>query len=386
MYGPVIVFCKNPTEKKKEKYLFADISESSKVFCLDFHSFFKVVDKNGNKFIKFKSTQLEFVFSLISQNNLFSVRYETVENRHLIKEIMHMDHLLPADSYNFVSALKNYIVQNFGLKLNKTPFYHNGKFHYGLNQNGLKNLEKFLSRSDYYTNLLESLSVKNSKEFGEYFSNKLKSFKATTRWRMVTGLGGESVYKNDMTLHPVFGFPYIPGQAIKGVVRSWIIQEIFNKIEKNAFESKLFCDIFGCPEESYYKKEHKGQVTFLSANPLGNIHLQLEVMTPHYGKYYEPKNTSIPPADYLSPVPLFFLTVCNTEFQFFAGCNNKNPLLNDYINIGEADDLLVKHFKDSNTKIEDPTMLDLVEYFMKDVIELRGIGAKTSVGYGRFNT
>ena len=47
-------------------------------------------------------------------------------------------------------------------------------------------------------------------------------------WRMVVGLGGNHVQETNMMLDHVYGIPYLPGSAFKGVVRSWVIQEYFN--------------------------------------------------------------------------------------------------------------------------------------------------------------
>ncbi len=44
---------------------------------------------------------------------------------------------------------------------------------------------------------------------------------------MIVGLGNESVYDTSMTLHHMYGIPFIPASAIKGVIRSWIIAEMF---------------------------------------------------------------------------------------------------------------------------------------------------------------
>ena len=59
---------------------------------------------------------------------------------------------------------------------------------------------------------------------------------------MVVGLGGESVYETSITLHHIYGIPYIPASSIKGVVRSWIITEVFG--EKSICVIKYLDDFF----------------------------------------------------------------------------------------------------------------------------------------------
>lgn len=47
-----------------------------------------------------------------------------------------------------------------------------------------------------------------------------KCFSLETQWRMVVGLGGPSVLETAMTLHHLYGFPVIPGSALKGLTRA----------------------------------------------------------------------------------------------------------------------------------------------------------------------
>jgi CRISPR-associated protein Cmr6 len=52
----------------------------------------------------------------------------------------------------------------------------------------------------------------------------------------------------------------------------------------------------------------RGRVVFFDAVPIEPPKLKVDVMNPHYGDYYQRK-PNVPPADYLSPVPVYFLTV-----------------------------------------------------------------------------
>ena len=64
------------------------------------------------------------------------------------------------------------------------------------------------------------------KELGLYCESREMS----VDWRLVVGLGGAAVYETAMTLHHVYGIPYLPGSAVKGVTRSravaveWMVQ------------------------------------------------------------------------------------------------------------------------------------------------------------------
>ena len=114
---------------------------------------------------------------------------------------------------------------------------------------------------------------------------------------MMIGLGTDSVYDTSMTLHHTYGFPYIPGQAVKGAMRSYIINEFFNSKEtvkdKGAFADKLFCDIFGCPKESAYGEARQGNIFFFDILPQNTPDINVDIMNPHYGDYYSDEKGEI---------------------------------------------------------------------------------------------
>ena len=198
-------------------------------------------------------------------------------------------------------------------------------------------------------------------------------------WKLAVGLGNESVHETSITLHHIYGVPYIPGSALKGVVRSHIILEIFAKkgsreidlenAESHALNDQGFCDIFGCPKNSVYKQSMKGKVNFFDAFPLSNPKIQSDIMNPHFGDYYSNNSHTEPPADYYNPVPIFFPIVeQGTKFQFTVGIKESN---NNLIKEGE---------------FQGKKPLSVAKEWIKKALNEHGIGAKTSVGYGYFNT
>ncbi len=192
-----------------------------------------------------------------------------------------------------------------------------------------------------------------------------------TQWRLVQGLGHESVYETSMTLHHIYGIPYIPATSLKGVIRNWIIETTYYGREEEALVDPRFCDWFGCPAElvidtkqgkkrypSYYKEARRGALVFFDAYPIEPPRLRTDVMNPHYAPYYSDKTGKTPPADYHQPIPVFFLTVEETPFQFMVG-SRKTETLNQTLRNGM-------------------TIFDCLKYALTE----HGIGAKTSVGYG----
>jgi len=166
-------------------------------------------------------------------------------------------------------------------------------------------------------------------------------------WRLVVGLGGASVYETSMTLHHLYGFPYIPASGIKGMVRAYVCTQV------SPYEGKQkdVDNIFGTENEM-------GNIIFYDALPTEPPCLKPDVMNPHYTPYYQPKNTSEPPADYHKPIPVNFLTVVDTTFSFVIGIRKGVP---------EADKKL---------------LLEKTEEWLKKALEEQGVGAKTAVGYG----
>ncbi|MGI6776492.1 MAG: type III-B CRISPR module RAMP protein Cmr6 [Acetivibrionales bacterium] len=260
--------------------------------------------------------------------------------------------MLPNDTRNEYGAKKN--CDNFHLKLNKFLEFCNDGFC----------LEEY--KKDYNDNFIKSVieRQKNTIKRMGITSNIENPLILSPDWRMIVGLGNESVYETSITLHHIYGIPYIPGQAIKGVVRNWMITELFGGIEKDALNDEGFCIIFGSPSKSKLGK-HKGSLIFFDAFPVSAPSIKKDIMNPHYSPYYSENQ---PPADYHNPIIIPFLTVENTKFKFVVGvkeCDNK---------------------KVERKKLEElggDTLLSIGEIWLKKALAEHGIGAKTSVGYGR---
>jgi CRISPR-associated protein Cmr6 len=160
--------------------------------------------------------------------------------------------------------------------------------------------------------------------------------------RVVVGLGAESVLETSIRLHRLYGFPIIPGSALKGLARAYA-----ELVECKNESDPLFADIFGkSPPEA-----QAGKVIFFDAIPANpaNLKLELDVMNPHYAPYYQGAQ---PPADYHNPVPVFFLTIGQGSEFLFAIASQEADLAN------KAGD------------------------WLKQALKEMGIGAKTVAGYG----
>ncbi|QDA31655.1 type III-B CRISPR module RAMP protein Cmr6 [Thermococcus indicus] len=234
----------------------------------------------------------------------------------------------------------------------------------------------------------------------EMFVNSIGAEKEilASRTRLVVGLGDESVYETSIRLLRNYGVPYIPGSALKGITRAWATEmmaelldgaggfsgdfyERAGQVQKFLSEGKAgkfpensevtpsgeieeFVNTVGVGNsprriaeklvELFGTTKNRGKAIFLDALPVppgrGDWHLfEWDIMNPHYGPYYQ---RGEPPGDWHSPVPVIFLTV-----------KAKTPFL-----FGVAGE-----------------MKETAWELLKLAIENHGVGAKTTLGYGRFN-
>jgi CRISPR-associated protein Cmr6 len=247
---------------------------------------------------------------------------------------------------------KSFMPDNFALKLNKFAnwekddknvykFRFFGKYKqdkrdikyeirefYGLDHNG------FAQMAQRHWNNAEAI-------FGKLEAGCLKTADFKPDWRVIVGLGTDSVYETGITLHHIYGFPYIPASAIKGITNHYAQDNNYD--EQTSGLKAWYDDIFGSTSQ-------QGKITFFDAMPTTIPQLKPDIMNVHYPDYYGGNSA---PTDTQSPRPIVFLTVEKTSFQFMIGCKEKNK------------DLL-------------QTALD----WLQKALTEKGIGAKTAVGYG----
>lgn len=235
----------------------------------------------------------------------------------------------------------------------------------------------------FYNGLKKNQTIKNllaekqksQQQFCEIYKKagyKIINFKAELKSPLITGIGQTHPNEVGMVFDHTMGIPFIPASSVKGIVRfahmlelikSENLKQFLNKEEDGIIESipeTKIPDIFG--GDAYITKNEKkktetwkGKVIFLDAYPEKVPDLHVDIMNPHYGEYYNDENGKTPPADYLDPTPIKFLTVKQgTKFIFSA------------------------------LAPKDSDLLETVKIAFKNALENEGVGAKTAVGYGRF--
>lgn len=184
---------------------------------------------------------------------------------------------------------------------------------------------------------------------------EVQAFSTTSRF--VSGLGNMHPVENGFTWHNILGTPYLPGSSVKGVLRDWV-GHWCDDIEDKQKSINIW---FG----SESGEKQTGNLIVFDALPLKPVKLEIEVMTPHYGPYYQGKeNDNLPendvkknpPADWYSPLPIPFLTVAAGQiFVFGLAPRQKN-------------DIDIKR----------------VFKWLAKALENIGAGAKAASGYGSF--
>ncbi|MFB6271713.1 MAG: type III-B CRISPR module RAMP protein Cmr6 [Salinibacter sp.] len=171
-------------------------------------------------------------------------------------------------------------------------------------------------------------------------------------YNFVTGLGRAHPVENGFAWHHTLGVPYLPGSSVKGMVRAWA--ERWETWEDDAQKTDTINRIFG-PKQGDL---HVGSVIFLDALPTEPVQLKADVMTPHYGPYYQDESGETPPTDWHPPTPIPFLVVDDGQGFLFGVLPRRDG--------AQAD-------------------CRRAQVWLQDALCWIGTGAKTAVGYGRFD-
>jgi CRISPR-associated protein Cmr6 len=275
-------------------------------------------------------------------------------------------------------------------------------------------LTELIGRPEWRSQMQEKLNaLQNRREaMLKWYKQRdfaMRHIEAKPVWRFVVGLGAAHVLETGITLHRLFGLPIIPGSALKGAARTWALLKLAEELgvpilspteaaaksqtplekfeavilsqeserEQAALLSQLLQDST-IPDEApirnlspqelrekcqpffevFGSTERAGSVIFFDAIPLEVPKFQLDIMNPHYPQYYDKRGGSskepVPPADWDSPRPVFFLTVIETPYRFAIAARSE----------------------------QGNRLLDLAEQWLKGALAELGIGAKTSADYG----
>lgn len=210
-----------------------------------------------------------------------------------------------------------------------------------------------------------------------------ETFSLKTDWRLIAGLGRKGALEVGFTFHR-YGFPILPGSSVKGLARAWALIEIAQKVNvpslkdldeilatdgaEDSEERKRYEEWRGQQSEAVQRQAEDfriifgttavaGRAVFFDAIPQDKPTLDLDVMNPHFPKYYSGEE---PPTDWQSPIPVYFLAVApQTEFRFAVGWRSAL----------DAEGVRLRKLA--------------IDWLTQGLTEL-GAGGKTSAGYGYF--
>lgn len=126
---------------------------------------------------------------------------------------------------------------------------------------------------------------------------------ATTRTPLAIGLGNASPIENGLALHHTYGTPYLPGSALKGLLRRVAGRYGLTEREKAV--------LLG--EGPDPRRETQGNAAYLVywdgwLDPTSSQPFQKDVITVHHQDYYSSKGKNWP-TDFDDPNPVAFLSV-----------------------------------------------------------------------------
>jgi CRISPR-associated protein Cmr6 len=258
-----------------------------------------------------------------------------------------VDFPLPKDTRSVARAYGG-DCRNLGLWLDRYALYEQRGIQWELSRQSKQPGDERLSFNRLEP-LLGAYAERWRAALKSYDDRKLatKQFNVSPDWRLVIGLGAGHVMETSITLHRIYGFPFIPGSSLKGMTRAYV-----ELAEKRSEADEQFRCIFGSQLED---REQSGEIIFFDAIPAKPPRMRLDVMNPHYSEYYQ--GGEVPPADWLSPIPVYFLTVERTPFLFGLAARNKRA----------------------------NGLVDVAAQWLTNGLKELGVGAKTAAGYGYFS-
>ena len=263
---------------------------------------------------------------------------------------------LPSDTQAVIKD-KSMLLKTSNLGLLFSKYIYSWQSGWQMKEEDSREFRQAVSKMTFVKEHIANLAIRQQATLQSMKSSgwHVESFNANTDSRLIIGLGGTSVIETGMTLHPLYGFPYLPGSGLKGLARAYA--EIALETKPSGDELR---EIFGSEDKDsrHAANNRQGKVFFMDGLPTSFPKLDLDIMNPHYGDYYsgkkDTKGNPIPPADYLNPVPVTFLTVAKDQTFSFA--------------VFSRDKELTEKAK---------------SWLIGGLTEL-GAGGKTNVGYGYF--
>jgi CRISPR-associated protein Cmr6 len=197
------------------------------------------------------------------------------------------------------------------------------------------------------------------KRFSDYYSalpeGHHEQFTVESISPFVIGMGQSSIWETHLTLHKIYGVPYIPGSALKGASAHYCHRYLGNEEVEFREGGAYYNVLFG-------SKERAGCIRFHDALPTPDTvgtALCLDVMTPHHPNYNQlPTGQTVQaPRDDDSPDIIHFLAA-KGNYRVALTCD-----------AGQEEAL---------------EWLAIAKEIVVQTLQQESIGGKTNAGYGTF--
>lgn len=191
--------------------------------------------------------------------------------------------------------------------------------------------------------------------------------------RLAINLADSLIQNAGICLDRLFGLPYIPGSAVKGVCRHTALEELRTASKDRQAELlAALAAVFGTADNDFQNgdlkpwaglcsgrnADHKGAVSFLPAYPVNReTRIAVDLTNVHYPDYYRRGRDEDLSNERPQPNP-FPVVEVGAQFAFCLVLNGVN--------------------KDAN-------LLTHARRWLEAALTVRGLGAKTAAGYGWFS-
>lgn len=238
-------------------------------------------------------------------------------------------------------------------------------------------IARSLARVRWDSREMEELRSKHTRNFVGLFRRAYGPDKSTVvigqlEGRLAINLADSLIQNAGICLDRIFGLPYIPGSAVKGVCRHAALDALMaaSDAEKPGLLEQ-FCSIFGTSENDFKNGElktfrahlqgasqdRKGAVCFLPAYPVNSARIVVDLTNVHYPNYYQ--SGRIEDLSRETPRPNPFPAVeIGAQFAFCLVLNSMSS---------------------------DSSLLETARQWLIEALTVRGLGAKTASGYGWFS-
>lgn len=204
------------------------------------------------------------------------------------------------------------------------------------------------------------------------FGNRAILTIAQLQGRLAINLADSLIQNAGICLDRLFGLPFIPGSAVKGVCRHAALREL--KAADNNKRSalfRLFHGVFGTSDNDFEHgdlrvfRDHlsgahenqKGAISFLPAYPVNEARVVVDLTNVHYLDYYRTGRQEDLSNERPQPNP-FPAVEAGAQFAFCLALNGIN---------------------------NDAALLDCARRWLEEALTVSGLGAKTASGYGWFS-